>query len=98
MEGYWKKPKSKDKIEKSRASWVSNRGGLGAHCHRAGSRSYVKVQDVLEANNEDSSFIFVMRKTHQKSDGIFVDEKARLISEKYDEYVLERLTHGVFHW
>ncbi|KAL1200200.1 putative transposase-like protein [Cardamine amara subsp. amara] len=93
MEAYWKTPKAKDKSEKARASRLSKRGGLGAHCHRAGSRSYVKVQDVLKANNEDSSFIAVMRKTHQKSDGTFVDEKARLISEKYDEYMLQRLAH-----
>ena len=44
------------------------------------------------ANNEDSSFIAVMKKTHQKSDGTYVDERACLIAEKYDAYVQERLS------
>ena len=45
-----------------------------------------------EANNEDSSFIAVLKKTHQKSDGTYVDERARLIAEKFDECVQERLS------
>ncbi|XP_019097566.1 PREDICTED: uncharacterized protein LOC109131285 [Camelina sativa] len=32
-----------------------------------------------------------MRKTHQKSDGLYVDERERLIAEAYDEHLLERL-------
>ena len=44
------------------------------------------------ANNEDSSFIAVMKKTHQKSDGTYVDERACLVAEKYDAYVQERLS------
>lgn len=34
----------------------------------------------------------MLKKTHQKSDGSYGDEKARLIAEKYDEYVQERLS------
>ncbi|KAG7610607.1 putative transposase Ptta/En/Spm plant [Arabidopsis suecica] len=48
----------------------------------------------MEANNEDSSFIAVMRATHQKSDGTYVVERARLINEQYDECLLERLTQA----
>ncbi|CAN6887054.1 unnamed protein product [Brassica oleracea] len=33
-----------------------------------------------------------MKKTHQKSDGSYGDERARLIAEKYDEYLQERLS------
>ncbi|CAN7084569.1 unnamed protein product, partial [Brassica oleracea var. botrytis] len=33
-----------------------------------------------------------MKKTHQKSDGTYVDERACLIAEKYDAYVQERLS------
>lgn len=33
-----------------------------------------------------------MKKTHQKSDGSYGDERARLIAEKYYEYVQERLS------
>ncbi|CAH8337937.1 unnamed protein product [Eruca vesicaria subsp. sativa] len=33
-----------------------------------------------------------MKKTHQKSDGTYVDERARLVAEKYDEYVQEKLS------
>ncbi|KAG7552200.1 putative transposase Ptta/En/Spm plant [Arabidopsis thaliana x Arabidopsis arenosa] len=94
MVAYWKIPKAKEKSEKARSSRLNSRDGLGPHCHRAGSRSYAKVQDVLEANNEDSSFIAVMRATHQKSDGTYVDERARLIAEQYDECLLERLTQA----
>ena len=45
-----------------------------------------------EANNEDSSFIAVMRAIHQKSDGTYVDERATLIAQQYDECLLESLT------
>ncbi|XP_023644223.1 uncharacterized protein LOC111832113 [Capsella rubella] len=91
MLGYWRTPKAKDKSEKARSSRLFSRDGLGPHRHRSGSRSYAKVQDDLEANNEDSSFIAVMKKTHQKPDGTYVDERARVIAEKYDEHVQERL-------
>ena len=33
-----------------------------------------------------------MKKTHQKSDVSFVDERAQIISEKFDECVQERLS------
>lgn len=33
-----------------------------------------------------------MRKTHQKSDGTYVDERARVIAEKFDEHVQELLS------
>ncbi|CAD5324668.1 unnamed protein product [Arabidopsis thaliana] len=92
MIDYWMTPKAKAKSEKARSSWLFSRDGLGAHCQRSGSSSYVKVQDALVANNEDSSFIAVMKKTHQKSDGTYVDERARLIAEKFDELVQERLS------
>lgn len=39
------------------------------------------------ANNEDASYIAVMKKTHQKPDGTYVDERARIIAEKYEELV-----------
>ncbi|KAL1200318.1 putative transposase-like protein [Cardamine amara subsp. amara] len=92
MSEYWRTPKAKEKSEKARTSRLFNRDGLGAHSHRSGSRSYAKVKDVLEANNEDSSFMAVMKKTHQKSDGSYVDKRAQLIAERYDEYVRERLS------
>ncbi|WZZ65855.1 hypothetical protein YC2023_077225 [Brassica napus] len=47
--------------------------------------------DVLEANNEDFSFIAVMKKTHQKPDGTYVDERARLVAETYGKHIEERL-------
>ncbi|AAF71981.1 Hypothetical protein [Arabidopsis thaliana] len=91
MVAYWRTPIAKERSEKARSSRLFNRDGLGPHCHRSGSRSYAKVQDTLEANNEDSSFIAVMKKTHQKADGTYVDEKARVIAEKYDELLQERM-------
>ncbi|XP_010518608.1 PREDICTED: uncharacterized protein LOC104793881 [Camelina sativa] len=59
MSDYWRTPKAKGKSEKARTTRLSTRDGLGVHRHRAGSRSYVKVQDALVANNEDSSFIAI---------------------------------------
>ena len=47
MVAYWKTPKAKEKSEKARSSRLFSRDGLDQHCHRAGSRSYAKVQDVL---------------------------------------------------
>ncbi|KAJ4906396.1 Uncharacterized protein Rs2_10054 [Raphanus sativus] len=45
----------------------------------------------MEANHEDSSFIAVMKKTHQRHDGTYVDERARLVVETYEKHVEERL-------
>ncbi|KAJ4901987.1 Uncharacterized protein Rs2_15938 [Raphanus sativus] len=45
----------------------------------------------MEANNEDSSFIAVMKKHHQRPDGTYVDERARLVAETYEKHVEERL-------
>ncbi|WZZ00469.1 hypothetical protein YC2023_072797 [Brassica napus] len=45
----------------------------------------------MEANNEDFSFIAVMKKTHQRPDGTYVDERARLVAETYEKHVEERL-------
>lgn len=45
----------------------------------------------MEANHEDSSFIAVMKKTHQRPDGTYVDERARLVVETYEKHVEERL-------
>lgn len=47
MVDYWKTPIAKEKSEKARLSRLFSRDGLGPHCHRAGSRSYAKVKDVL---------------------------------------------------
>jgi len=44
-----------------------------------------------EANNEDYSFIAVMKKTHQKPDGSYVDQRARLVADTYEKHVQERL-------
>lgn len=47
MQAYWATEKAKATSEKARASRMSDRNGLGPHSHLAGSRSYVKVKDVL---------------------------------------------------
>lgn len=47
MSDYWMTPKAKEKSQKARTSRLFSRDGLGAHRHRAGSRSYAKVQDDL---------------------------------------------------
>ncbi|XP_006279286.2 uncharacterized protein LOC17874407 [Capsella rubella] len=91
MQGHWATAKVKAISEKARRSRLSDRNGLGPHSHRAGSRSFVKVQDTLEANNEDYSFIAVMKKTHQKPDGTYVDQRAQLVAEIYEKHVQERL-------
>ncbi|VVA96579.1 unnamed protein product [Arabis nemorensis] len=85
-------PEAIQKSGKARASRMSDRYGLGVYRHRAGSRSYLKVQDGLVANNEDASYIAVMKKTHQKPDSTYVDERARIIAEKYEELVQEYLS------
>ncbi|KFK26930.1 hypothetical protein AALP_AA8G311500 [Arabis alpina] len=41
----------------------------------------------MAANDEDCSFLAVMKKTHQKPDGSYVDNRAREIAEKIDEHV-----------
>ncbi|XP_010446152.1 PREDICTED: uncharacterized protein LOC104747281 isoform X2 [Camelina sativa] len=91
MQAHWATAKAKATSEKARASRMSDRNGLGPHSHLAGSSSYVKVQAALEANNEDYSFIAVMKKTHQKPDGTYVDQRARLVAETYEKHVQERL-------
>ncbi|KAG7610777.1 Ribonuclease H-like superfamily [Arabidopsis suecica] len=91
MQRHWATEKAKGTSEKARASRMSDRNGLGPHSHRAGSRSFLRVKDVLEANNEDYSFIAVMKKTHQKPDGSYVDQRARLVADTYEKHVQERL-------
>ncbi|KAG2316324.1 hypothetical protein Bca52824_019446 [Brassica carinata] len=98
---YGRSAKAKKTIASARASRLSNRNGLNLHQHRAGLCSYAKVQDVLimfifpflEANNKDFSFIAVTKKTHQKPDGTYVDERerARLFAETYEKHVEECL-------
>uniref|UniRef100_A0A1J3GEX1 Putative transposase-like protein n=1 Tax=Noccaea caerulescens TaxID=107243 RepID=A0A1J3GEX1_NOCCA len=92
MQAYWATPKAKANSEKARNSRLSDRSGLGPHSHISGSRSYAKVQDVLEANNEDYSFIAVMKKANQKPDGTYVDQRAQLVAETYEKLVQEHLT------
>ncbi|CAE6142319.1 unnamed protein product [Arabidopsis arenosa] len=91
MQAHWATEKAKATSEKARASRMSDRNGLGPHSHRAGSRSFVRVKDVLEENNEDCSFIAVMKKTHQKPDGTYDDQRARLVAETYEKHIQERL-------
>ncbi|XP_024007235.1 uncharacterized protein LOC112083441 [Eutrema salsugineum] len=83
--------KQKANSEKVRASRMSDRNGLGPHSHLGGSRSCAKLQDLLEANNEDYSFIAVMKKVHQKPDGTYVDQRAKMVEEVYEKYIQERL-------
>ncbi|KAG7578731.1 putative transposase Ptta/En/Spm plant [Arabidopsis thaliana x Arabidopsis arenosa] len=91
MQAHWATEKAKATSEKARASRMSDRNGLGPHSHRAGSRSFVRVKDILEENNEDCSFIAVMKKTHQKPDGTYDDQRARLVAETYEKQIQERL-------
>lgn len=56
---------------------------LGPHKHRTGSRSYARVAE----KDRDASYIDVLRKTHKKSDGSLIDERARLISERFEKNV-----------
>lgn len=47
MQRHWATEKAKGTSEKARASRMSDRNGLGPHSHRAGSRSFLRVKDVL---------------------------------------------------
>lgn len=47
MLAHWRTPEAIQKSGKARASRMSDRYGLGVYRHRAGSRSYLKVQDGL---------------------------------------------------
>ncbi|CAA7013525.1 unnamed protein product [Microthlaspi erraticum] len=91
MEAHWATAKAIEKSAKARASRMSDRGGIGPYSHVAGSRSFAKVQDVLEANNEDFCFFAVMKKTHQKADGTYSDQRARLVAEAYEKHLEEHL-------
>lgn len=70
---------------------MSDRNGLGPHKHRAGSRSYARVAYILKEKNGDASYIDVLRETHKKPDGSFVDERARLISEGFEKDVADHM-------
>ncbi|XP_048615129.1 uncharacterized protein LOC125587880 isoform X2 [Brassica napus] len=88
---YWGTDKAKEKSKKASKSRMSDRNGLGPHKHRAGSRSYARVADILKEKNGDASYIDVLRETHKKSDGSFVDERARLISEGFGKNVADHM-------
>ncbi|XP_010440416.1 PREDICTED: uncharacterized protein LOC104723719 isoform X2 [Camelina sativa] len=91
IHAHWTTAKAKAMSEKACASRMSDHNGLGPHSHPVGSCSYVKVQAALEAHNEDYFYIVVMKKTHKKHDGTYVDQRARLVAETYEKHVQERL-------
>ncbi|KAG7560830.1 putative transposase Ptta/En/Spm plant [Arabidopsis thaliana x Arabidopsis arenosa] len=86
---YWGTEKAKERSKKASKSRMSDRNGLGPHKHRAGSRSYAKVADLLKEKTGDASYIDVLRETHKKPDGSFVDERAKQISEGFEKNVAD---------
>ncbi|CAL9217491.1 unnamed protein product [Arabidopsis halleri] len=76
----WETEKAKERSKKTSKSLMSNQNGLGLYQHRAGSRSYAKVVDLLVKKTGGASYIDVLRETHQKPDGSFVDERAKQIN------------------
>ncbi|CAA7040523.1 unnamed protein product [Microthlaspi erraticum] len=90
------KAKAKERSKKASKSRMSDRNGLGPHKHRAGSRSYAKVADLLKKKTGDASYIEVLRETHKKRDGSFVDERARLISEGFDKDLADHIVDDEF--
>ncbi|CAA7060113.1 unnamed protein product [Microthlaspi erraticum] len=93
---YWATDKAKERSKKASKSRMSDRNGLGPHKHRAGSRSYAKVADLLKKKTGDASYIEVLRETHKKRDGSFVDERARLISEGFDKDLADHIVDDEF--
>nr|AAD26917.1 En/Spm-like transposon protein [Arabidopsis thaliana] len=73
--------KAKERSKKASKSRMSGRNGLGPHKHRARSRSYAKVGDLLKEKTENASYI----------DGSFVDERAKQISEGFEKNVADLL-------
>lgn len=45
----------------------------------------------MKEKNGDASYIDVLCETHKKSDGSFVDERARLISERFEKNVADHM-------
>ncbi|CAH2035581.1 unnamed protein product [Thlaspi arvense] len=67
----------------------SDRGGDGMHQHISGSKSYAKVKyDMMMELGEEPAITDLVRKTHMKIDGTFVDKRAKKIVEEVESIVV----------
>ncbi|CAN6984403.1 unnamed protein product [Brassica oleracea var. botrytis] len=67
----------------------SERDGDGIHQHISGSKSYAKIKyEMMMELGEEPAITDLVRKTHMKSDGTFVDKRAKRIIEEVESIVV----------
>ncbi|KAG7610615.1 F-box-like domain superfamily [Arabidopsis suecica] len=95
MCAYWDtEPTQKQSRTYSKAR-LSDRNGLGPHIHFSGPKSFQEIQDELEEKLGRMVTIGeVFVDTHTKSDGTYVDRKAEMIAQTYEQNSTERDSRG----
>ncbi|XP_048637518.1 uncharacterized protein LOC106454035 [Brassica napus] len=76
---YWATEAAKKKSKKAAKSRKSDPVGKGCHKHNAGPRSFARIEYnmmVASGTNERPSFTDLVRATHTRPDGTFVDYRA----------------------
>ncbi|KAG7648597.1 putative transposase Ptta/En/Spm plant [Arabidopsis thaliana x Arabidopsis arenosa] len=76
---------------------LSDHNGFGPHRHTAGVRSYEQLRNIIKEGVEPS-MLCILRKTHRKADGTYVDDKAKAFDEgiqrQLDEIEISRNSSG----
>ncbi|XP_013635355.1 PREDICTED: uncharacterized protein LOC106341087 isoform X2 [Brassica oleracea var. oleracea] len=75
---YWATDSAKKKSKKAATSRKSDPVGKGCHKHNAGPRSFARIAYNMQASatGEPPSYTALVRKTHSRADGTFVDYRA----------------------
>ncbi|CAH2060662.1 unnamed protein product [Thlaspi arvense] len=85
---YWNSEDGKKRSATAAANRLSNRSGFGPHRHTAGARSFNQVRELIrQREGIEPSMLRVLRETHRKPDGTYVDARAEFIDEEIQRQV-----------
>ncbi|XP_010445545.1 PREDICTED: uncharacterized protein LOC104728224 [Camelina sativa] len=88
MQEYWGTDASRKKSKIASANRMSCRDGFDPHAHTSGSQSYDQLRELIrQQEGIEPSMLRILRETHRKSDGTYVDDKARSIEEEIQRQI-----------
>ncbi|XP_019086435.1 PREDICTED: uncharacterized protein LOC104719217 [Camelina sativa] len=83
MQEYWGTDAARKNRKIARDNRMSCRDGFGPHAHTDGSRSYDQLRELIrQKEGIEPSMLRILRETHRKANGTYVDDKARSIEEE----------------
>ncbi|CAD5333087.1 unnamed protein product [Arabidopsis thaliana] len=99
MLDYWSTDEAKKKSKTASPNRLSDRDGFGPHRHTACARSYEQLRNIIrQKEGIEPSMLRILRETHGKVDGTYVDEKVNAFDEEIqrqlDEIELSRNSSG----